>query len=208
MVGKIPYVLEYELFVEAEIKHAEELLSEYNDFYMYNMAHLGVIANELKQSHDPSDHDEELDEEKRRAIAEHNAKVATDHFTSLFGSKDFGASSMVGLRLAWYDLQQILLEEFKHKTHIKDSAMNGIAPMLRNVASVMLYAERVVSELEKFDASPELIAPIKEGFRLLLESVTAERRELPEYHKNKAQFNKFKKAEHYLEFCKGLFFNE
>jgi len=209
-VGKIPYVLECELFVRTEIKHAEELLAEYNDFYLYNLAYYSNISeNDTYAGYVGHNNDyDELDEEKRRAIAEHNAKVATDHFQLLFGSKDFGASSMVGFQPSWYDLQQILLEEFKHKTHIKESAMNGIAPMLRNVASVMLYAERVVSELEKMSADPELIAPLKEGFQLLLERVVAERINLPEYHKNKSQFNKLKKPEQYLEFCKDLFFNK
>jgi len=205
---KIPYVLECELFVAAEIKHAEDLLAEYNDFYLYNLAHYSHISEASGSYVGQNNDQDELDEEKRRAIAEHNAKVATEHFASLFGSKDFGASSMVGFHPAWYDLQQILLEEFKHKTHIKESAMNGIAPMLRNIASLMLLAERVVSGLEKMNASPDLITPIKEGFQLLLQSVTTERINLPEYHKNKAQFNKFKKPEHYLEFCQKLFFNQ
>ena len=215
-MGKIPYVLECELFVKAEIKHAEELLAEYNDFYLYNLAHYSHIAEGSDQQQRVSHHHhvgqnnevDELDEEKRLAIAEHNAKVATDHFALLFGSKDFGASSMVGFRPSWYDLQQILLEEFKHKTHIKESAMNGIAPALRNVASVMLYAERVVSELEKLNVAPEFMAPIKEGFELLFERVRIENIDVPEYYKNRAQFNKLKKTEQYLEFCKSLFFKE
>jgi len=198
-MGKLPYVHQCELFVRCDFKVAEELLAEYHDFYIYNLAQYGHIYE--KSEYNTSDDKDDRDEAKLRELAEHNARVATEHFTALFGSKDFAESAMVGFRPEWYDLQQILLEEFKQKTPIKDSAMNYIAPRLRNAASLMLYAERMVSGLEKAGATFDFIAPVKEGFVLLFENCGKQELNLPEYCKNKTAIAKFKKPEQYLEFC-------
>ena len=202
-MGKIPYVNEGELFVRTSYKCAEELLGEYNDFYIFNLAQYNNIYH--KDDCVTEEKDCEIDEAKRMEIADRNAKEATDHFTALFGSKDFAESSMVGFRPAWYDLQQILLEEFKQKTSVKDSAMNGIAPYLRNVASTMLFAERIVSDMEKKNADPDALSVIKDGFRLLLERVEKRKVTLPEYAKTKDYIKKLKKLEQLIEFCDELF---
>ena len=202
-MGKLPYIIECELFVRVDFKRAEEVLAEYNDFYIYNLAQYNTIYHKADASNE--EEGEEIDEQKRLEIADRNAKAATDHFTKLFGSKDFGESTMIGFRPSWYDLQRILLEEYKHKTDILESAMNCIAPYLRNMASALLFAERCVAELSEMDVDPEMLKVIKDGFKLLVERVEKDKLVLPEYHKTKAAFNKYKKPDQYIEFCQKLF---
>ena len=183
-------------------------MAEYNDFYGYNSAQYGQIYEKTEEKigdADTTTPDDEIEKQKRLQIAEHNAKAATAHFASLFGSKDFGESAMVGFRPAWYDLQQILLEEYKHKTPIKESAMNEIAPRLRNAATILLFAERLVKGLEKLEADAEMIATVKEGFEVLLEKASAQKLNLPEYHKTKKEIAKFKKPAQFLDLCNVLF---
>jgi len=203
-MGNIPYVSEYQLFVRTDFKLAEEILADYNDFYIFNMAQCGDIYYKTDENVN-FDGDEEADDEKLAQVAERNAKAATEHFASLFGNKDFSESSMVGFRPSWYDLQKILLEEYKRKTPIQDSAMNGIAPTLREVASIMLFACRVIEDLEKLGAEQEHISVIKEGFQLLIERIVVEDIPIPVYYKTKAVISKFKKAEQYIDFCDKLF---
>ena len=201
---KFPYVLEYSLFTQVEIKNAEELLAEYNDFYIYNLAQYQSLF----------EHDNEkfvveelelAERERLDAVAEHNVKVSTDHFSKLFGSKDFAESSLVGLKINWYDLQQILLEEYKTKVPIHQSSMNDIAPRLRTVATILLFAERVVTKLEKLECDRDVTEPVKKGFEDLLERAGAGDFCLPEFHKAKVQLNKMKRVNLITEFCKKLF---
>ena len=203
-MGKLPYITDCELFVRLDFKHAEELLAEYNDFYIFNMAQYNHIYHRVDENFETEKLDE-IDEQKRAEIADRNAKVATDYFMSLFGSKDFSESAMVGFRPAWYDLQQILLEEYKHKTPIQDSAMNGIAPILRNIASIMLFATNMIEGFENFGITTEQTEVIKDGFRMLMERATKEKVEIPEYNKSKMAIRKFKKPEQYIDFCEKLF---
>jgi len=200
-MGKIPYVSEYKLFESVEFKQAEEILAEYNDFYIFNLAQINSMYHDCKENYE---NDEEIDEEKRIEIADRNARNATDHFITLFGSKDFAESAMIGFHPAWYDIQRMLLEEYKHKTPLSESATNWIARYLRNVASVLLFAQKIVSDLEKMGAVTDIIDIIKDGFRILFEKVQTEKLFIPEYHKTKAVFAKFRKAEQYIEFCGKL----
>ncbi|MDR0461990.1 MAG: hypothetical protein LBG88_01490 [Christensenellaceae bacterium] len=206
-MGKIPYVTSGELFVRADYKHAEEILAEYNDFYIFNMAQYNTLYHKIDE-HVENEDEIEAEVRKRLELADRAAKQATEHFAGLFGSKDFGESAMIGLRISWYDLQKILLAEFKHKTLVQDSAMNGIAPHLRNVASIMLFAERIIADLDQLDGTFEQIAVLKEGFKMLLERNEKEKLAIPEYHKAKTAFARFKKPEQYIEFCEKLFFGK
>jgi hypothetical protein len=97
------------------------------------------------------------------------------------------------------------LEEYKHKTDIQDSAMNGIAPYLRNIASILLFAERTISDLEMMDAPEEHLAVIKEGYKLLLQRAETEKLSLPLFHETKSKLAKIKKPEQYFDFCNTLF---
>jgi hypothetical protein len=208
-LSALSYISECELFVRVDYKHADEILAEYNDCYIFNMAQYANIyhsVDEILEDDDAEPENEEADELRRLHMAEKNAKAATDHFVSLFGSKDFGESVMVGFRPAWYDLQKILLQEYKHKTPVQESAMNRIAPYLRTVASIALFAERIISEMQGFDAAPERIAEIKEGFKHLIARAEAgEVLQIPEYNKTKATFLKYKKMEQFADFAEKLF---
>jgi hypothetical protein len=204
-MGKFAYVLNAELFNQVEFRDAEELLNEYNDFYNYNIIQYMDIYGE---------HDdvfgavEDIDKEKEQEVREHNARASAEHFAKLFGNRDFHESCRVGFRVCWYSLQKILQEEYKSKVSAQQSAMNHIAPRLRNLASVMLFAEKLNDVLHKFNAEPEVVSTIKAGFELLKERVREEELSLPEFHKGKVAIAKFKKKEQVIEFCEGLFFTK
>jgi len=198
---KIPFVAEYHQFTRSEYKHAEEVLAEYNDFYIFNMAQ---VANVYHVAGDDETDDEEVDLIKRQEDADENAKAATEHFKALFGSKDFGESSMIGFRPAWYDLQKILFDEYKKKTPIEESQMNVIANNLRRVASVLLFGERIVRGLEDLCADPLKIQSVKEGFEKLLEAVTKGSITIPEFNKEKKNISKFKKPEQFIDFANRI----
>jgi hypothetical protein len=203
--------LDCPLFTRCEISRAEELLAEYNDFYIYNLAQYNCQAENRKLDNfngDGEDGESGAELQMRKDMAEHNARVASEHFVSLFGSKDFGESAMVGFHPDWYDLQQILLEESRTKTPISQSVMNSIAPRLLTVASLMLFAEKIVSGLEKLNAGDIFTVPVKEGFEILLEKCKSGTVKMPEFYKNKASITKFKKPEQYLELCDKLFFGK
>jgi len=202
-VGKLPYVNDCELFVRVEYKIAEEILAEYNDFYIFNLAEYNDIY--FSQDKTFEENGDDTDENERIAIADRKAKTATEHFTALFGSKDFGEGALVGFRPSWYDLEQILLEEYKNKTDVKNSAMNGIAPYLRNTASIMLFAEKMVSGLSEHGGTEEQIASVRQGFETLIQRNENEKLNIPEYYKLKKEISKFRKSEQYIDFSNRLF---
>jgi hypothetical protein len=80
-MSKIPYVIQCELFVRTDYKHAEELLAEYNDFYVFNMAQYNSMYHKLDDQ--PLEKEEEVDEQSRLEKADQIAKAATDHFAAL-----------------------------------------------------------------------------------------------------------------------------
>ena len=192
-----------ELFVRVEYKVAEEILAEYNDFFIYNLAEYNDLFYGKEENFE--DASDEISEEERIAIADRKAKTATDHFTDLFGSKDFGESALVGFRPSWYDLEQILLEEYKNKTDIKNSAMNGIAPYLRNTASIMLFAERLVTGLTEHGGSDGQIAEMKQSFESLLARNENEKLNIPEYFRVKKEISKLRKPEQFIDYNNRLF---
>jgi len=204
-MGKLPYVNDSELFLKLDHRHAEEIIGEFNDFYGFNMSQIHDIYFHAEIEED--DETEGVDEEKRLSIADKNAKAATDHFAGLFPSHEYGEGALVGFRPAYEDLQKILLEEYKNKTDIRDSVINGIAPRLRNIASIMAFASRIVGDLEFLCADTEQIANVKAGFKKLIERNERERLDLPMYTKTKDTFKKYKKAEQYIAFAEKLFDN-
>jgi hypothetical protein len=223
---KFPYVLDYPLFTEVEIKYAEELLSEYNDFYEYNKVQVGEcpVGKDFM-----ADADETMSEEEQNKYMieqqEHNQKAAVAHFEKIFGNKDFAESALVGLKINWYELQQIISEECKNKTPILESTTNEIAKKIKNVASTLLYAERIVSDMEKMlidvaglDEAEQKRARVnnekielalafaRDGFTLLLERLVTEDLDVPEYHRGKVGFKKMKNLGGYIDICEKMFF--
>ncbi|MCL2569952.1 MAG: hypothetical protein FWE16_01965 [Firmicutes bacterium] len=218
---KFPYVTDYKLFERVEVREAEELLVEYGDFYLYNRSQYNDIFKKVDTVQDDVKIEDEKVLEVLYAAAEKNAKEATDHFTSLFGNKDFAESSFCGLRISWYDLQQILIEEFRDKTPARLSAMNQIAPALRNLASALLFAEYMHNKLERLHKEPASQKPadiekvrennekvdagirhIKEWFiELLNRLANGAKGRLPEYNKSKNNLAKLRTVESIIEFC-------
>ena len=196
---KFPYVVEYRLGLgQVEFSVAEKLLAEYQDFYLYNQSQLNEIFRKYEQA------DGEEDEKLlalRRQKAEAAAKAATDHWAKLFGSMDFAESTLVGLQINWDDLQQIMIEEFRTKTHPTDSAMNYIAPQLRRLCSVLLFAERIQTQIKKKDI--DLVVQPK--FEEMLGKMAAgEVVEVPEFTKIKHQIQKLKNPEAITKFVEEL----
>lgn len=223
-VIKFPYVAEYSLFERVEFRVAEEILRDYNDFFKYNESQYNDIFRKAPgldgERENPEDEKERLLQRNR---AEQNAKGATDHFRSLFASKDFAESALVGYRIAWDDLQQILIEEFRAKIPAQQSAMNDIAPKLRTIASIVLFAEYMVSKLGKMyktttSTKPadiektnshnakvdETLEGIKVFFGDFLSVVQSSQRVTHEYAKSKNALAKLKTPEAVIEFCKNL----
>jgi|GEM_PF-984328 len=157
----MPYIKDYTLFEKVEVRKAAEILDEYNDFFMYNQSQYNDIRNIARPTVDDQvdgDDDAPLCEKTEQQIkisAEYNAKQSVDHFKKLFGSKDFAESSLIGCEVAWDDLQQILIEEFKKKTAAQHSAMNEIAPRILTFISTLLFAEYFASKLGKLHKSGE-----------------------------------------------------
>jgi len=185
------------LFEQVEISVAEELLAEYNDFYLYNQSQYYEVFKKARAQV------EEGSEEINLCLAEKNAKETTDYFTKLFGSKDFAMSTMMGLKICWYELQQILLSEFKNKTPIAESAIIHTAYQLRNLASLLLFAEHVVYGMGRAkNSTAESVFAIKQNFRDALEKL--DKLTIPEFHKERKQLAKLKTIEQYQEFVNKL----
>ena len=209
---QIPYVLDYNLFEMIDYKAAEELLTEYNDFMVFNRTQvrdLGVPASDVLR---PLPDETAEDAYKR---AEHNKQVALNHFEKLFGNKDIPESSLVGLKIDYDAVQKVLLDERANRIPITDSAFNQIAPTIRAAASTLLIAEHVVGALvklaekakEKDREKCELaIEFAKEGFELLLDDVSKGSLQIPEYDSIRKDLNKFKTADAIIAFCEKLFF--
>ena len=208
----IPYILDYKIFEQIDYRTADELLSEYNDFMVFNRTQvrdLGVPASDAFQQ--PAAVEENAEEIVRRA--EHNKQVALDHFEKLFGNKDIAESALVGMKIDYDTVQKILLDERANKVPITISAFNQIAPTIRAAASVLLMAEHVVSALQKlFERNPQneklqlAIEFAKEGFELLLDDVSKGSLQIPEYHVAKKELGKMKTVDAYIGFCEKLFF--
>jgi hypothetical protein len=194
--------------MRADFAHAEEIKDEYNDFYGYNWAQYNTIYHTLDNRIDEIDEkdDDETAEQKRAEAAERNGKIATDTFEKWFGNRDIKESILVGFRPAYDDIQKILMEEHKKKTPVIESAMNKIAPFLRNLASVLLFAEKIVTALENDAEDEKKLDEIRAGFKKLLAAVIkGTAGEMPEFSREKKSIGKFKKHEQYYEVCEKLF---
>lgn len=214
MTIKLPYVDQYKFLESAEVREAEEFLNEYNDFYLYNQSQINDIFRKVDES---GAEDDPVALEKIRQRAELTAKAATDKFAEYFGCKDFALSAMVGLKLAWDDIQQILLEEFRKRTAVEDSAMSYIGPQLRAVASVLLFSEYLHYKLGRmFKDSSEKNAQhnakveaakmlVEQKFTEMLQTLErGEKISIPEFFKSKKQLEKLRNVDSIIEFVAGI----
>ena len=208
---KIPYIIEYNLFERIDLKTAEELLLEYNDFMVFNKTQVRDLGVPTSDAFQPQA--EETEEEALKRI-EHNKQVAVSHFETLFGSKDIAESSLVGLHIDYDAVQKVLLDERANKIPITESAFNQIAPTIRAAASVLLIGERITSDLQKLvetERNQEKLALAiefaKEGFELLLDGISKGNLGVPEYHMIRREINKLKTVDAYIEYCEKMFFD-
>ena len=195
------------MFEKIDLKSAEELLIEYNDFMVFNKTQVRDLGVPTACEFQPPAEESEEDATKR---IEHNKQVAVNHFETLFGSKDIAESSLVGLRIDYDNVQKVLLDERANKIPITESAFNQIASTIRATSSILLLAERIVSDLQKLGGGgkvPLAIEFAKEGFELLLDGVTKGNFGVPEYHITRRDINKLKTVDAYIEFCEKLFFD-
>ena len=206
---KFPYVLDYKLFERVELQCAEELINEYRDFFEYNKMQVAQAPSVYVDSFDnPKDEEEARIEAER---IEHNRGVLMDHFEKHFGNKDFTEACLVGMKIDFYELQKILMAEHRRGIPITESTLNVIAPKLRTLASALVYAERIVTGLEKFvDQTNEkarmAVEFAKDGFMLLFERILEQDIPVPEYNRNKKEIAKIKTVDGYINYCERLFF--
>lgn len=209
---KLPYILEYTMFEKIDLGVAEALLAEYNDFMGFNKTQINNDPQLVCTFIEKESTNEEIEDFNRKRT-EHNRQVAHDHFHQLFGHNDIAKSTLLGLKIDYDTVQKVLLDERSNKIPITESKFNQIAPTIRAAASVLLLAERVVSDLLKLYATAKdkekcvlAIEFAKEGFDLLLDGVAKGNLEIPEYYKIKKDIAKFKTVEAYINFCEKLFF--
>jgi len=211
---KFPYVLDYKLFERVDLSVASDLLDEYKDFYEYNKMQVSQMNIEFETFDD--DNGDEVDSLELAKRADHNKSVSIDHFEKNFGSKDFAEACLVGMKIDFYELQKILMAEHRRGLPITESALNAIAPKLRVLASILLFAERITKELNKHvdkggvngEKAAVAFKVVKEGFEILLQRHADKEVSIPEFNRSKKELAKIKTVEKYLEFCEKLFFNE
>ena len=209
---EFPYVVEYKLFEQVDISVAEEILSDYNDFYGYNKMQVTQIVA-------PASDDGSLDDENKTEAElsaekiEHNKKVASEHFEKLFGNKDFHNACLIGLRIDYDALQRIIMSEHRKEIPITESSFNVIVPRLRVLASILLFAEAIVSGLEKLtnddkhkEKAELALGFAKDGFMLMLERHAEQEIAVIEFHRHKKEISKIKTVDGYINFCEKLFF--
>ena len=210
---KFPYVIEYKLFEKIDLLQAEDLLNEYTDFYEYNRTQVGQYIGSQAQEDDTP---QPQDENEAKIIAEriaHNRSVCVDHFEKHFGSKDFAEACLMGLKIDFYALQEILISEQRRGIPITSSSINIIAPKLRVLASILLFAERIVgglerlTEVDKLKEKAQMAAEFaREGFNLLLERTLEQDIAVPEFNGSKKELSKIKTVDGYVDYCEKLFF--
>lgn len=192
---KFAFVKNYELFKECDLSVAEEALGEYNDFLIYNTEEYRKIFKTVRAE---DDSDEINDDEIKKAedLAEKNA----EHFRKLFFNRDFAESSLVGMRIDYYALQRLLMREFRDKVPADKSVMNEIIPVLRDIASTLVIATRVILALDKHEDGANVIEKAKANFEKTLDVLgKCFALNMPEYTKYKERIATFKTAEGFLK---------
>jgi len=203
---KFPFVVEYRLGLgQVEFGVAERLLAEYEDFYLYNQSQYRDLFRKFQIDED--ENDPKL-VELRRQKAEANSKLATDHWAKLFRSLDFAEVTLLGLQIDWDELQKILQEDFRTKVHPTDSSLNFIAPPLRRLCSVLLFADRLETQIGKIDHKfdiDEARTKLSEKINELLAKLESQQVfEIREFSKNKHQIQKLKNPDAIITYIKEL----
>ena len=204
-VLKIAYVNGYQVGKKVEIPVAENLLSEYNDFYESNlefyqgrMKQHDAVENEVVAAEDaPTEVDPQLEKQV-------NSEVQA--FKNMWGSLDFATATLVGLQIDWDAIQEKIMAEQEKNVLPSQSALAPVAKQLRNVASVLAFSERIVTRLHRKAVDQAMIDLMVQGFETLLAQVVNRNIEVPELDgaENK-KLTKLKTVDAILDYANHLF---
>ena len=202
---KIAYVNGYQVGEKVEIPVAEDLLSDYNDFYASN---LEFYQGRMKQ-HDAVENEAVLSEDAQNEVDpqfEKQVNSEAQAFTKMWGSLDFATATLVGLDIDWDAIQEKLMVEQEKNILPSASQLAGTAKQLRNVASVLAFSERIVTRLHHKAVDKEMIDLMIQGFETLLVQVINRNIEVPELDgaENK-KIMKLKTVDAILDYANQLF---
>lgn len=199
-----PFVNKYSL-TRVDLSYAQDLLAQYNDFYVYNLAQYQNYAKlKVDDSGEISNENEELGKEE----AERLEKVGNDNaavFARVWGSVDFASATLMGLEIDWQPIQVSLLEEQQRKIPAPESGMNDAGSKLRKVASILSFTDKITTDLTVKKANLEIVELIRQGFEMLLAELSKRDIEIPEYNVEKAKYLKIKSADGIIDYAQRLF---
>lgn len=189
---KLPFIVDYKFLEVCDVDVATSILGEYNDFVLYNAAQYGSVFEEK---------DEGIEDETEEAIeGKPTGDKNADLFKKLFASRDFAESCLVGVKIDYYTLQEILITEHKNRVPASDSKMNIIAPYLRDCVSTLVIGEKVMHRLLKLGASEDVIIKARANFENAIELLgNGFAFNMPEYTKFKDRIADFKTADGLLK---------
>ena len=178
-VLKINYVNGYQVGNKVEIPVAEDLLSSYNDFYASN---LEFYQGRMKKHNAVENETVTTTDEQTEADSQFEEKVKSEvkAFAELWGSLDFATATLVGLDIDWDAIQEILLAEQEKQMTPFETSLSDTARLLRNVASVLAFSERIITRLRRKAVGQEMVDLMIQGFETLLAQVVNRGIEMPE----------------------------
>ncbi len=178
-VLKINYVNGYQVGNKVEIPVAEDLLSSYNDFYASN---LEFYQGRMKKHNAVENETVSTAEEQNEVDSQFEEKVKSEvkAFADLWGSLDFATATLVGLDIDWDAIQEILLAEQEKQMTPFETSLSDTARLLRNVASVLAFSERIITRLRRKAVGQEMVDLMIQGFETLLVQVVNRGIQMPE----------------------------
>jgi hypothetical protein len=203
-MATFPFVIKYSL-TRVDLTHAEDLLAQYNDFYVYNLAQYQNYAKlKVDDSGEISNENEELGKEEIERLE----KLGNDNagvFAKVWGSMDFASATLMGLAIDWQPIQVSLLEEQRRKIPALESGMNETGNKLRKVASILSFADKITTDLTSKKADLEIVELIRQGFEMLLAELSKRDIKIPEYNIEKTKYLKIKSADGIIDYAQKLF---
>ncbi len=203
---KIAYVNGYQIGDKVELPLAEDLLSEYNDFYESNrefyqgrMKQHDAVENEVVAAQDEMNDTDDNQAEKQ-------VDSESQTFIAMWGSMDFATATLVGLDIDWDAIQEKLIVEQEKNILPSQSQLADTAKQLRNVASVLAYSERIITRLRRKAVDQEMITLMVQGFENLLTQVVNRNLDIPELDGTESKkIAKLKTVDAILDYAKHLF---
>ena len=169
----------YQVGNKVEIPVAEDLLSSYNDFYASN---LEFYQGRMKKHNAVENETVTTTDEQTEVDSQFEEKVKSEvkAFAELWGSLDFATATLVGLDIDWDAIQEILLAEQEKQMTPFETSLSDTARLLRNVASVLAFSERIITRLRRKAVGQEMVDLMIQGFETLLAQVVNRGIEMPE----------------------------